>query len=99
MPPPGPFRMMRLRPALLALPFLALPLLAGCSQPGFIDTQNVGPPPPLLPVEEILAEESPVLDAEATAALEARATALRDRAGLPAPPPPPPPVEGDATDG
>ncbi|PLL11129.1 hypothetical protein C0V75_17745 [Tabrizicola sp. TH137] len=71
--------MFRLLPALSALI-----LIAGCSQPGFIETGEVGPAPPLLPVEEILAEGSPHLDAEATAALEARAAALRDRAGLPA---------------
>lgn len=75
--------MMRLRPALpsaLLAALVTLPLLTACSQPGFIDTGEVGPAPPLLPVEEILAEDSPQLDAEATAALEARAAALRDRA-------------------
>lgn len=77
----GPLRMMRLRPCLLALP-----ILAGCSQPGFIETGDVGPAPPLMPIEDILAEESPQLDAEASAALAARAAALRDRAGLPAAP-------------
>lgn len=76
LPPEG--RMIRLPPALFALT-----LIAGCSQPGFIETENVGPPPPLLPMEEIMAEESPQLDAEAAAALDARAAALRNRAGLP----------------
>lgn len=71
-------RMIRLSPALLALI-----LIAGCNQPGFIETENVGPPPPLLPMQEIMAEESPQLDAEASAALASRAAALRDRAGLP----------------
>lgn len=74
----------------------ALFLIAGCSQPGFIETENVGPPPPLLPMEEIMAEESPQLDAEASAALASRAAALRDRAGLPplqTPPTPTPDAE------
>ena len=81
--------MIRLPPALSALI-----LIAGCSQPGFIETGDVGPAPPLLPVEEILAEESPQLDAEASAAFAVRAAALRDRAGLP-----PAPTESAETDG
>ena len=73
--------MIRLPPALSALI-----LIAGCSQPGFIETENVGPAPPLLPGEQIIAGNGPVLDAEAEAAREARAAALRTRAGLPAAP-------------
>lgn len=73
--------MIRLPPALSALI-----LIAGCSQPGFIETENVGPAPPLLPVEQIIAGTGPTLDAEASAAFAARAAALRDRAGLPAAP-------------
>ena len=67
---------MRLIPLLLVL----LPL-TGCSQPGFLDSGQTAPPPPLLPIEDILATQSPTLDAEAAAALTARGTALRDRAG------------------
>jgi len=64
----------------LTAALLCLPLLAGCSQPGFIDTGDVGPPPPLLPIEQLLTAESPQLDAEAAEALSARGTALRARA-------------------
>ncbi|WGV17815.1 hypothetical protein [Fuscovulum ytuae] len=78
----------------LPLALSALILIAGCSQPGFIQTENVGPAPPLLPVEDILAEESPQLDAEASAALALRAAALRDRAGLPAAPTTSPETDG-----
>ncbi len=81
--------MIRFPPALSALI-----LIAGCSQPGFIETQGVGPAPPLLPLEQILATGSPQLDAEASAALAARAAALRDRAGLP-----PGPTGSAQTDG
>jgi hypothetical protein len=54
--------------------------MAGCSQPGFIDTGDVGPAPPLLPMEQLLSSESPQLDAEAAEALTARGAALRARA-------------------
>jgi len=60
--------------------FLILPLLAACSQPGFIDTGAVGPPPPLLPIDQLLTADSAQLDAEAAAALTARGAALRARA-------------------
>lgn len=61
-------------------PFLPL-LLAACAQPGFLPTDNTAPPPPLLPIEQILTADSPQLDAEAAAALAARGDRLRDRAG------------------
>jgi hypothetical protein len=64
----------------LTVALLCLPLMAGCSQPGFIDTGDVGPPPPLLPMEQLLSSESPQLDAEAAEALTARGAALRARA-------------------
>jgi len=61
---------------------LALPLLlAACAQPGFLPTDTATPPPPLLPVEQILTTDSPTLDAEAAAALAARGDRLRNRAG------------------
>ena len=60
--------------------FLPL-LLAACAQPGFLPTAKTAPPPPLLPVEQILTTDSPQLDAEAAAALAARGDSLRDRAG------------------
>ena len=69
---------MRLIPALSAL--LAL---AACAQPGFLDADAPAAPPPLLPIEDILAAGSPALDAEAAAALAARGDALRGRAGTP----------------
>ena len=63
-------------------PFLLLPLLlAACAQPGFLPTDTSAPPPPLLPVEQILTTDSPTLDAEAATALSARGDSLRDRAG------------------
>ncbi|MEZ5755401.1 MAG: hypothetical protein R3D90_11785 [Paracoccaceae bacterium] len=69
---------MRLIPALLA------PLaLVACAQPGFLKADAPAVPPPLLPIEDILAAESPALDAEAAAALAARGDALRGRAGTP----------------
>lgn len=67
---------MRLIPLLFSL--LAL---SACAQPGFLKFGQTAPPPPLLPIEDILATQSPTLDAEAAAALTARGTALRDRAG------------------
>lgn len=67
----------------LAAALLCLALPAGCSQPGFIDTQDVPPAPPLLPLEEILTSASPTLDAEAAAALQSRGDDLRSRATAP----------------
>jgi hypothetical protein len=67
---------MRLKPACLALV-----ALAACSNPGFRKSDAVVAPPPLLPIEAILAAESPQLDAEAAAALQGRGDALRVRAG------------------
>ena len=65
----------------LALSLAALATLAACAQPGFLTSDTVTPPPALLPVEEILAPDSPQLSAEAAAALQARGDALRSRAG------------------
>lgn len=67
---------MRLIPALF-LPFA----LAACAEPGFLDAGAPTAPPALLPIEDILAADSPTLDAEAAAALTARGDALRGRAG------------------
>lgn len=69
---------MRFHPALA---LAALALLAGCSDPGFIRKADPAPTPSLLPIEEILAGDSPQLDAEAAAALAARGAALRAKAG------------------
>jgi len=65
----------------MRLPLLLPLLLAACAQPGFLTSDKTNPPPPLLPIEDILAPTSPQLDAEAAAALQARGDALRDRAG------------------
>lgn len=65
----------------LVLALAALPALTACAQPGFLKSGTEAPPPPLLPVEDILAPDSPQLSAEAAAALQARGDALRDRAG------------------
>lgn len=69
---------MRLPPAALAIL-----LLAACDQPGFLTSDRTDPPPPLLPIDEILGTDSPHLDAEAAAALQARGDALRARTGTP----------------
>lgn len=58
----------------------ALSLLAACTPPGFVDTGDVSPAPPLLPLEQVLTGGSAQLDAEAAAALAARGAALRARA-------------------
>lgn len=55
--------------------------LAACTAPGFLPAKDTPPPPPLLPVEQILTPDSPQLDAEAADALRARGDTLRDRAG------------------
>ena len=60
---------------------LMLLLLAACSQPGFIPSDTVAPPPPLLPIDEVLAPSSATLTAEAAAALAARGAALKSKAG------------------
>ena len=70
---------MRPVPSLCVL-LVCLPMLAACAPPGFIDTGDVGPPPPLLPVDQLLTADSAQLDAEAAAALTARGAALRARA-------------------
>jgi hypothetical protein len=62
----------------LALSLLALVAVCGCAQPGFLKSDTGNPPPPLLPITDILAPDSAQLDAEATAALTARGEALRD---------------------
>jgi len=67
---------MRLIPCLLCVL-----TLAACTQRGFRPVSDAAPPPPLLPVEQILTPDSPTLDAEAAAALAARGDTLRDRAG------------------
>lgn len=66
----------------LTLSLLALVVLSACNQPVPMASGQVAPPPPLLPVEEILAADSPQLSAEAAAALAARGDALRGRAGV-----------------
>ncbi len=70
--------MMRLQP-LLAL--VAMAILAGCNEPGFLRDAEPAPTPTLLPIEEILTGDSARLDAEAAAALSARGAALRTKAG------------------
>ncbi len=65
----------------LALPLLALAAVSACAHPGFLKSDKTAPPPPLLPIEEIMAPGSPKLDAEAAAALTARGDALRARVG------------------
>jgi hypothetical protein len=65
----------------LALSLLALVAVSACAKPVFLTMDKIAPPPPLLPIEVILAPDSAPLDAEAAAALTARGDALRNRAG------------------
>lgn len=61
---------------------LTLLLLAACSQPGFIQTDGPAPPPPpLLPIDELLAATSPTLTAEAAEILAARGADLKSKTG------------------
>ncbi|AXQ92955.1 hypothetical protein LV780_03455 [Cereibacter azotoformans] len=71
-----------MRPALILAVMTAL---AGCEQFPEVDAARAGredaPPPPLLPLDELLAQAgTPTVSPETEAALEARAAALRVRA-------------------
>ena len=70
-----------MRPTVILLLFLALP--AGCGLAGVPTPVPTGPPPRLLPLEQIL--PAPVAEAgpDTAAALAARAEDLRARAAQP----------------